>query len=155
MRVSRYSSETGRLLSDTCIGPKFYRKLTHMVEVLEDKIQSRAWVCVQTLTRQPTAFTRRGNLGEMERDYLISHGSALLLRERLMELSDLYDIYVCQRCGYVTQTKSYCKICHNKISAIAPVHGPCSIYLETPLQELMAMSIAPKWFDFVLFAPQL
>lgn len=138
-----YSGETGRSLSTgTCIGPTFYMKLAHMVE---DKIQSRPRGRVQNLTRQPTQGRSQGGglrIGEMECDCLILHGSALNLKERLFELSDAYYVNVCEMCGFMAQTKSYCKICDKKSGSISQVHVPYAWKLLC--QELMAMAIAPR-----------
>ncbi|XP_074364793.1 DNA-directed RNA polymerase II subunit RPB2-like [Apium graveolens] len=137
------TGETGRFLSARIfIGPTFYMKLAHMVE---DKLQCRARGCVQKLTRQPTQGRLQGGglrFGEMERDCLISHGSALNLKERLFELSDKYYVNVCGSCGYISKTKNYCKICEQRSSGISQVPVPYAWKLLC--QELMAMGISSR-----------
>ena len=128
-------------------GPTYYQRLKHMVD---DKIFSRARGPVQILTRQPTeGRARSGGLrfGEMERDCMISHGAALFLKERLMEVSDKYRVHVCQTCGLfatadVDAQSFRCELCGNNSEGIAQVNIPYACKLL--FQELMAMHITPR-----------
>ena len=128
-------------------GPTYYQRLKHMVE---DKIFSRARGPVQILTRQPTeGRARSGGLrfGEMERDCMISHGAALFLKERLMDVSDKYRVHVCQTCGLfavadIDSQTFRCNLCKEDSAGIVQATIPYACKLL--FQELMAMHITPR-----------
>ena len=70
--------------------------------MVSDKYQVRATGPVNPLTRQPIKGRKKGGgirLGEMERDSLLSHGTAFLLHDRLLNCSDKHTAYACCRCG--------------------------------------------------------
>ena len=137
---------TGNMMDATVfIGPTYYQKLRHMVE---DKIHSRARGPVQILTRQPMEGRARGGglrFGEMERDAIIAHGTAHVLRDRLFEQSDKFECLICRKCGLFAKyippdNKMYCKACDT--FSVARVGIPYAFKLMC--QELMAMNIAPR-----------
>eukprot|EP01105_Mastigella_eilhardi_P008945 TRINITY_DN2141_c2_g1_i2.p1 TRINITY_DN2141_c2_g1~~TRINITY_DN2141_c2_g1_i2.p1 ORF type:complete len:1262 (-),score=328.38 TRINITY_DN2141_c2_g1_i2:112-3750(-) len=142
-----YNGHTGRKLeAQIFIGPTYYQRLKHMVD---DKIHSRSRGPVQVLARQPLeGRSRNGGLrfGEMERDCQISHGAAAFLKERLFEVSDAYNVHVCDLCGLIctaslSKNTFSCKSCRNN-TQISQVRMPYACKLL--FQELMSMCIAPR-----------
>ena len=143
-----YNGINGKQLdSKIFIGPTFYQRLKHMVE---DKIHSRSTGPMVLLTRQPAeGRARDGGLrfGEMERDCMIAHGSLQFLKERMLDVSDNYRVFVCKECGLFAAVNPddgiySCKHCKNLVN-FAEVRIPYSCKLL--IQELESMSIAPRF----------
>ena len=126
------------------MGPTFYQRLKHMVD---DKVHARATGPDVILTRQPTeGRSRDGGLrfGEMERDCILSHGSAAFLKETLMNRSDLFSTYICDECGFVAignekENVRKCQSCGSEVD-IRRIQLPYAMKLLT--QEFESMSIA-------------
>lgn len=132
-----------RFEAEIFIGPCFYQRLDHLVS---NKIHARSRGPVTLLTKQPTeGRSKEGGLrlGEMEKDVLISHGAALVLKERFD--SDKATIPICSECGLVaifnrTNNKKYCPVCgESKIIDIE-----MSYAFKLMLDELKSMLIYPK-----------
>jgi DNA-directed RNA polymerase II subunit RPB2 len=143
-----YDGRTGvQITTEIFIGPTFYQRLKHMVE---DKMHTRGGNGpVVMLTRQPAeGRARNGGLrfGEMERDAIVAHGASAFLKERMLDVSDNYRVFVCRKCGMLcvaNPEKNIYKCTHCKNSAdITQARIPYSMKLL--LQELMTMAIAPR-----------
>jgi len=141
-----YNGRTGkRLKAKIFFGPTYYQRLKHMVA---DKAHARSHGPVTMLLRQPVeGRSRNGGLrfGEMERDCLIAHGVSAMLRDRLLENSDRYQVSVCENCGMIAINKdggdAACTVCKEN-AKVSKVELPYAFKLV--IQELMAMCILPK-----------
>ena len=94
-------------------------------------------------------------LGEMERDALIAHGLAKFIKEKLMDNSDAFVVYVCDKCGLFGQRFDrpdnrnypsdedtyYCPSCQN-VNQISKIRVPYAFKLF--IQELLSLGIAPR-----------
>jgi DNA-directed RNA polymerase II subunit RPB2 len=130
------------------IAPVHYQKLKHMVD---DKVHSRAANGpVVLLTRQPAEGRARDGglrLGEMELECLWAHGTLYFLKERFMECSDNYRVFVCKQCGIMAQVNPergiyVCKACKNIVN-FAEVRVPFASKLL--LQEIQTMAIGARF----------
>ena len=83
----------------------------------------------------------------MERDCLAANGAPYFLKDRLMEQSDAYRMWICEICGVPAivqkgKTTGDCKLCGlNRVTKIKIPYGTKLI-----MQELMGMNIIPRIF---------
>jgi DNA-directed RNA polymerase II subunit RPB2 len=131
--------------SEIFMAPSFWLRLRHMAR---DKIHARPRGPINPLTHQPPeGRSKEGGLkiGEMEKDAIIAHGMAQLLKEMFMEKSDITILRVCNFCGffaYKAFDKDYykCNGCKNTVN-ISTVCMPYAVKLL--FQELAAVNIQP------------
>ena len=144
-----YNPFTGEQIeTNIFFGPTYYQRLKHMVK---DKIHSRsANGPIILLTRQPTeGRAREGGLrlGEMEVECSWAHGSLSFLKERLLECSDNYRLFVCKNCCnlsnvYEEKRIFKCYQCGNTTD-FSQIRIPYACKLL--FQEIQAMSINTKF----------
>ena len=129
-----YSGFNGEQLKTSIfIGPTYYQRLKIMVA---DKMFSRSTGPIESLTRQPAGGrANKGGLriGEMERDSILSHGSAEFLCESMMERADKFRVQIDSNTGLIS---------YKNTEERATINMPYSMKLL--LQEIETMGIAPR-----------
>ncbi len=126
-----------------------YMRLKHMVA---DKVHARSKGGRTRITRQPKEGRRLGGgfrLGTMERDIIFANGCPYIIRDRLLEQSDITTMCFCMLCGLQAVVKigdpktrtpptRMCNVCDT--TNIGIIHFPYATKLV--IQELMGMCIA-------------
>lgn len=144
-----YNSRTGeQITTEIFIGPTYYQRLKHMVC---DKMHSRSNNGpIVLLTRQPAEGRARDGglrLGEMEIECNWAHGIMHFLKERFMECSDNYRVFICKKCGIMANVNPEknifnCKNCKN-INDFSEIRIPYACKLL--FQEIQTMGIGTKF----------
>lgn len=102
------------------------------------------------LTRQPAEGRCRDGglrLGEMEVECNWAHGISAFLKERLMECSDNYRVFICKKCGLMANVNPEkniynCRNCKN-ITDFSEIRIPYAAKLL--LQEVQTMSLGARF----------
>tara|TARA_Y100000816_G_scaffold190961_1_gene139149 strand:- start:1115 stop:5230 length:4116 start_codon:yes stop_codon:yes gene_type:complete len=148
-----YSGITGKQMEVSIFyGPTFYQRLKHMVK---DKMHSRNSGPVVQLTRQPAeGRSRDGGLriGEMEKDCMNAHGTVSFLKERLLDVSDKFEVFACAHCGNYSVVNTHediqlyrCDNCEN-FNSFRKITIPYAVKLLS--QELQGMGMNMRYlFD--------
>ena len=93
------------------MGLNFYQRLKHLVS---NKINARNFGNVTVSTRQPVSGrSKKGGVraGEMEVQGWLSHGVGDFLREKLFDCSDKFSVFICDKCGIISNHKDICSSC--------------------------------------------
>ena len=143
------SGSTGEVFEGSLfIGVTYYQRLKHMTM---DKCHSRsANGPVTALVRQPAeGRARDGGLrcGEMEQGTLLAHGTMHMLKERFVDCSDGFRVFVCNLCGHISVVNPekdvyMCKPCNNRTS-FSEIRIPYAFKLLS--QECEAMGISMRF----------
>lgn len=144
-----YNPRTGEMMeTEIFMGPTYYQRLKHMTC---DKIHSRAANGpVVLLSRQPAEGRARDGglrLGEMEVEVCWAHGMQHFLKERTMDCSDNYRVFICKKCGMIANVNPdrnlfECKSCNNN-THFAECRLPYACKLM--FQEIQTMGIGTKF----------
>jgi len=137
-----YDGRTGeRIETEIFAGFIYYQRLKQLVA---EKLHQRARGPLHPVTRQPTdGRARDGGLrfGEMEKDTVVCHGASAIVKERLFEQSDYYELPVCTTCGVIAsipkdddlivKRRVPCRLCHTDANIhLLPLPFPVKMLIQ-------------------------
>lgn len=74
----------------------------------------------------------------MERDALIAHGGSAFIQETFFDMSDVYQVNICDHCGCMLSMQKECRMCRK--GDVSKTNIPyCAKLL---LQELQALGVS-------------
>lgn len=87
--------------------------------------------------------------GVVSHNCMIAHGMAQFLKERLVNVSDLYHVHVCSRCGLFARKKPdkniyQCQMCTSRGLSYTTHKVEIPYAFKLLVQELMAINILPR-----------
>ena len=87
--------------------------------------------------------------GVVSHNCMIAHGMAQFLKERLVNVSDLYHVHVCSKCGLFARKKPdkdiyLCQMCSSRGLSYTTHKIEIPYAFKLLVQELMAINILPK-----------
>ena len=80
--------------------------------------------------------------GIVAHNCMISHGVSRFLREKLFDVSDYFEYYICNDCGFAPHKESICNICHGKNIQKIAIPYACKLLF----QQLNAMGLKTSIF---------
>eukprot|EP00798_Chlamydomonas_sp_ICE-L_P031919 gene31919-8917_t len=145
-----HNSRTGEMMeTEIFIGPTYYQRLKHLVQ---DKVHSRSnnGPVVMLIWQPAEGRARDGGLrlGEMEVECKWAHGCMQFAKERFMECSDNYRLFICKTCGMTATAANpekniwLCKACNNTTD-FSEIRLPYACKLL--FQEIQTMNVAARF----------
>jgi len=145
-----YNGFTGEKLdAKIFIAPIYKQRLKHLVD---EKIHARDHGPMQLLCKQPLeGRARNGGLrfGEMEHDCLVSYGASNLLVERLLKVSDPYQIPVCAECNFISNKHAECTFCGGDQIKITSIPYATKLLLQLLNALGLKTLIEPKGSEII------
>jgi DNA-directed RNA polymerase beta subunit len=126
-------------------------EMFRLVHLAAKKLHARSIGPRDPLTRQPRDGRKFGGglrIGEMESNALAAHGCSKVLQERFRELSDAFEVSICERCGTLVDEANgevqyyFCRTCQDTNSSLL-VQLPFTFLVM--ILELLSMGIVVRF----------